>query len=94
MATYWSYLLLEVLYVEQIQRLIIIILAITKRGGRETKKKKIQKSQQVTGCFTLIIYNPIVIIVQYDIFLKYCQRRFCLIFGKRGKGKIYTPTQS
>ena len=40
MATYWSYLLLEVLYVEQIQRLIIIILAITKRGGRETKKKK------------------------------------------------------
>lgn len=29
---------------------------------------------------TYHIYNPIAIIVQYDIFLKYCQRGFCLIF--------------
>ena len=51
------------------------------------KKEIIKKSQQVTVCFTLIIYNPIAIIVQYDISLKYCQRRFCLIFVKEERAR-------
>ena len=47
----------------------------------------IQKSQYATVCFTLIWYNPTAIIVQYDIFLKYCQRECCLIFVVQERAK-------
>ena len=73
------YLLLEHLYVQQIKRLIIIIQPITKSSGRR-RKNCTEKSVSHRMFHTYHIYNPIAIIVQYDIFLKYCQRGFFVSF--------------